>query len=562
MSSIVRRLYYHQHITYFPKVVIGTPDSWNQTVSIFSKGYSYSFCTWSPCGRFIAAQTETTVEIRNQLTLELLTTLHSTETNPHLTGPLAYSPDGCFLACATDSAIIIWDRQTGGVANEINCTVNNISLVWSLDGRTIATIKDQGSLVLHMYDLASGEAVSPGALQSKDSSHLWSNGGFFWIMVAAVHGRNLYIHISKVEPTLIQTESLLYETSMYDICKIGAFSPTTYHISYSDTYSLHVMDIQKNCLLKVTGHYFSHCFSSDGSLFAASNENSIHIWKYNSYHYTLWREFQCQGWSNSPLQFSPTPSSIMGHLGNILQVWHLYDPRTTPKTHHQQFVCLHHSGTFIVTAHESKNTITITNILSQTPSQFINADVNIEGLAITGNILLVVGSGELIAWQLTEEGVVGGASSNGTAGYNDSIWAVALMSYHADSWVFTVEGQIGAITYHGGNVFHVYHIETGEIIHPPQAPQHFGSHWYHFNETLLGQHYLHCHNLSQCITPPEDEWQTSQATLQEGWVKDSKGKHRLWVPVEWRMSWDCADWHHDVTTQFSILGGMPVVIKF
>ena len=69
------------------------------------------------------------MEIRNQLTLELITTLHPTETIPHLKGPLAYSPDGRSIACTSDTAIIIWDVQTGGVAKEIKCSANSVSLV-------------------------------------------------------------------------------------------------------------------------------------------------------------------------------------------------------------------------------------------------------------------------------------------------------------------------------------------------------------------------------------------------------------------------------------------------
>src|ERR1700679_526177 len=99
-SSIVRDLYYHQtsRITHLPRVVIGTPYSWDPTISVSSKD-DYEFCTWSPCGQFVAALTGNAVEIRNQLTFELLTTLRPTETTRRSTGPLTYSPDGRSLAC-------------------------------------------------------------------------------------------------------------------------------------------------------------------------------------------------------------------------------------------------------------------------------------------------------------------------------------------------------------------------------------------------------------------------------------------------------------------------------
>ena len=109
MSSIIRKLYYHWRITRLPNVAIGTPDSWDQTIAISEK-HHYQRYTWSPCGRFVAAQTEEAVEIRDQLTLELITVLQPTETTPCLTGPLAYSPDGRSVACVSNAAILIWDK--------------------------------------------------------------------------------------------------------------------------------------------------------------------------------------------------------------------------------------------------------------------------------------------------------------------------------------------------------------------------------------------------------------------------------------------------------------------
>jgi WD40 repeat protein len=103
------------------------PQTMGQDCVCSIQGYDYKLCTWSPCGQFIAAQTSEAVEIRNCLTLELLTTLKPTETTPSaLMGPLAYSPDGHSLACGSNTAILIWDIQTGGIAKEIKCGTDNI----------------------------------------------------------------------------------------------------------------------------------------------------------------------------------------------------------------------------------------------------------------------------------------------------------------------------------------------------------------------------------------------------------------------------------------------------
>ena len=50
VSSIIRTLYYDRRITPLPKVVIGIPDSWDQSVAVSGKDNYHGLCTWSPCG--------------------------------------------------------------------------------------------------------------------------------------------------------------------------------------------------------------------------------------------------------------------------------------------------------------------------------------------------------------------------------------------------------------------------------------------------------------------------------------------------------------------------------
>ena len=566
MSSIIRELYYHRRITRLPKVAIGTPESWAQTIGISGKDHYIGLCIWSPCGRFVAAYTGKAVEIRNQLTLELITILQPTDTIRRLTGPLAYSPDGRSIACASDTAIHIWDIQTGGVAKEIERSTNNISLVWSSDGRTICTAssKDQATLIVHTYDVSSGTALSPGTLHSGDDPHLWTHGGSFWVMTTVRHSdhHDTVINIFKVGSTLTKTRSFIFPPEEHSEAKIRSFSPTTHRISISHGHRLRIFDIRNSkCLLDTTVDSLSHCFSSDGSFFAASEEYGVYIWSYASDGYSLWGELRCRGFSNSPLRFSPTPSSILRHSGDILQVWRLRELQTSFKSHSLWSVGLSRSGARVATVHDLENTVAIIDLLAQTPPQFIDMGVRIEGLVITGNVLLVVSFGKLVAWLLTEEGLVDGVTGDRRVGCSDSIWTIPLQVPRGNSWRFLVEGHVGVIK-PGGNAWHIYHTETGEVLQPTQAPRDFSGRWYRLTETLCGRDYLCYHNLSQCDTPPKDSWQISQATLRKGWVKDPEGTHRLWVPVEWRTDWDPADWRHDVTIQFSILGGRSVLIKF
>ena len=568
ISSTVRKLYYNRchGTTRLPRVVIGTTDSWDPTM-LLSGEDDYRFCAWSPCGQFVAAQTDNAVEIRNQLTFELLTTLQPTETTHRLTGPLAYSPDGRSLACASVAAIVIWDIQTGGMAKEIQCGSKSISLVWSLDGSTIGTFGyHQETAIMHTYYVAGGTTLSAEALDSGDNLHLWTHGDSFRIMTAAPYRRDratIDIEIFEVGASLTKIHSFritVPERNFMQSPEIRCFSPATNCVSISAGRALRVLDIRdSNCALEEMGHFFSHRFSSDGSLFAASKENGIRIWKYTSGHYTLWREFWRQDWHKYSFQLSPTLSSILGHSKNLLNAWSLHDLPTTPKTHRQQYTGLSRSGNRIAIAHEFQRTITIADPQSQFPPQFIDTGVEIEGLVVTGNILLVVGSEKVVAWRLTEEGAVDGVAGDGRADQSDSIWTVLLP--RLELWMFSVEGRLGMMKA-DGDVSTIYDTETGEVLDPVSETRHFSSPWHYFKEELHGWHYLHCHNMSRSGVHPEGGWQTSYRTLQEGWIKDPEGRCRLWVPADWRSSWDCADWLQDITTQFSIIGGKPVIVKF
>jgi len=262
---------------------------------------------------------------------------------------------------------------------------------------------------------------------------------------------------------------------------------------------------------------------------------------------------------NPSLRFSPTSSSILGRSSSFLRVWRLHELSTSSETRPQQYVEISRCLTYIATARELGNTITITDLLAQNPPQFIDTNVEIQGLVITGNVLLVAGSGQLVAWLLTEDGLVDGVIGDRRVDRSDSIWAIS-QSTQVLEWEFLVEGQVGFVTFLGSTL-RVYDTETGEALHTTQAPW---DPWYArstVGRVYFDWDYLRSHKLRQGDIPPGDMWQT---TLQKGWVKDAQGKHRLWVPVEWRVNWNrnIDDWYHDVTTQFTSVGNRVVVIKF
>ena len=317
------------------------------------------------------------MEIRDTATFGLLFTLQPVEPTSQLTGALAYSPDGRSIACTSSPAIIIWDIQTGGVSNIIQCDESHdVPPVWSLDGKMISTMvwgewSTCELTVVRGYDVISGTQLPPVVLKSTDKPHLWAHDESFRVMVTVRSVEICVVDIFKRGPAQTKAKSFIILWGEHEH-RIEAFSPTTHRISVSinqDLCCLRVLDVRNSkCLLDRREDFTTHCFSPDGSLFAASTSNSIYVWRYNSDYYTTWRKLpSLESSSSRLLLFSPTSSSILGHFADTRRLWRLDGPSTAPATRDRLLAFLSRSGTYMVTAHRGGHTVTITNLHLKTP---------------------------------------------------------------------------------------------------------------------------------------------------------------------------------------------------
>jgi len=525
----------------------------------------YRSSTWSPCGHFVAAVSGEHVEIRGALALNLLFTLQSAGVAAEFWDCLTYSPDGHSLACCSETTIIIWDTQTGGVAGEIYCEVagSGSQLVWSLDGDMIGIISPPvvGTLIVCVYEVASGAMKSFSIAGPTLKRCLWAHGKSFRVMTTTGGGGGLIINIYEVGSTLTKVEQ--FHVQSHPDFKV--FSPATYRISISvvgNQRELLILNIRNSeVLLQESGDHNYVTFSPDGNFVAAFTWNRLPIWRYTSSRYTRWRELQQAPLS---LQFSPTSSSILGHAGALLHVLHLDHSPAAPTiesgatTHSVPLDTYPLHNVYIATAHHRESTITITNLHSQnpSPSQIIDTGLKISVIVLTGNVLLVKGSDTVVAWLLTKEGVVGGTFSKRRVDRSNSLWVMPHPDL-LDLW-FSVKGDIVAVGQHEDPIC-FYHTKTGEILNLDKA--HPGT-WHYFNGSRVHgcDHYYHDsykpHESSKC------HWSISKITLQEGWVKDPERKHRLWLHPRWRSSWHYVDWFGQVTTLRLKSSSELVIIKF
>jgi len=552
-SSIIRRLYHHQRHTLFPRVVAGTADSWDEGIHLSTKSH-YQAYTWSPCGQFVAALSGNVVEIRDALSAELVSTLTAPNAPPKY--GLAYSPDGQSLAGLSDT-LIIWDIQTGGVAKGTPWnTTGDSSMVWSLDGGMIGVIEGSTCIwTVHIYNVASGTTQSPGTLESSDKLRIWAHKKSFQVMATQLDGQIFTVEIFEVGSDLTKTES--FHIKSWEDPKILSFSPTTYRVSIWDHSMLRILDVQNSeCQLEEKGRFGSHCFSSNGNLFAAADTGGkVHIWKYGSGCYTMWRELQYLSAYAFPPQFSPTSSLILGGSVGFLYVCRLDGPPLVYPSHVQLSV-LSSCGTYMVTSHKLGDTITITNLLSQTPPQFIDTDMGARYLGLTGNILLMFSHRAIVAWRLTEVGMVDGCPPNRRVGHGDSIWTVST-TLHILNPIIMFEDQT-AIFEVEGDVIHAYHTGTGEVLDTTKINASAHHPRYESLDIHFGCHYLHYRKADKKATLPEDDWPVQLVSQQAEWVKDPGGKHQLWLPAQWRT---CrAGWLHNITTLWLKKGGEAAII--
>ena len=553
-------------------------------MAISSKHSHYLSSTWSPCGKFIAVVAEEAVEVWDALTLKLISTMQSPTVPIKFTRGIAYSTDNCSLACSSYNAIFIWDTKTGGLVKEIKCrdTHDNSQLLWSFDGNTIGTIsatsqREMETSNFTWYDVALGTPLSSETLQSVGSPYFWAYNESFQIGIVTQDPEGCIINIFHVGTTLTKIKSFPLQCNYIP----GPFSPTTYRIYLSTFLSndpeFLILDVcTSRTLLQGKGSYYYSCFSSNGDLFAATTKDYLFIWRYTSSGYIQWMEIQQS--PNRP-QFSPDLSSLFWHGGAALYLLHLhYSPappvaKPTITTPGQSLDAFSPNGTFIATTYKQQSTISITSLNSPNPfpSQFIDTDMSISEIVLTGNVLLVNSAETIVGWLLTEDGVVNGILGNSRADQNDSLWKISPESMHpalleilqqrqhSNYLEFAIKDEVAVITYMGF-IIHTYHIRTGDTIEPANRPQHPIQTWYRFNNPLnqsdCNIYHRQCNKLLEC------NWPVSPTTLQEGWVKDPEGKHRMWLDPQWGFTGIEVDWLDKATTLRLRKSSELVVIKF
>jgi WD40 repeat protein len=575
-TSIVRELY-GRYSHPFVSVVQGIPNSWDSSIASTKRLASIESITWSSCGRFIGvAWADSTIEILDPVTLDRLYTMSS----PLGTKVLTFSPDGRLLLCrglSTDSLsnfVTGWDVQTGGVVGvrESEAQVKGFPSVVtsSADGDMIAVVYTDPStpdkFIIRVYESDSGRYVY---------SHPFNE----WFIEIWTHDQSF--RFATAEPGTItvwevelasNSHSKLVETLdtpvTFDPSRPFSFFPPLYLLAYVwEDVVLIVNARSGECFLEAEGANFqghAMAFSSDGHIFACGTTGpDIYLWKETPSGYAFHQRLISSSQSPVPL-FSPDGTSIITWDSSSIQLWSLEGPPAPasmdpPQTtgHPEHFILRFSPGEgSAVVAREKSSTVAVLNLRHGTQQQTIDAGMEVCGLRVLDDTIVVEGPDKFVTWALRVGGDVPGVTMN----IDDSITTTMFgslrpmqpqsASISPDLLRMAVRGRDYGAPDTGS--LRIYDISSrrllamtpavGEMLwfaqdgHQVWCDGEVGKEqgWGIAMDDGLTQAHLDPLPIG---SPPEGyPWRSSHGYIVtgDGWILNLRGKRLLWLPPHWR----------------------------
>ena len=401
--------------------------------------------TWSPCCRFIAISRlkPATVEIMDAVTLERLTVFKPAQ-NGTFYQWLSFSPDGRLLTLFDHEwGLASWDIQTGGLAGTIPLDPDIppsyfLSSTYSLDGKVVAVAhRDLGKTTsaISTYDLHSGaHTYSHHVSEGRIVAPIWTHGECLQFAVV----KSGSIAIWEVGFTSTRTPVEVQSLSAPDVDSCSGeylFLPARSRLALTVYEAVYVWDARDSKLLL---DFVSDrrpamiSFSLDGRFFACGTTDiEILLWEESPTGYML-RQTLVSGDAGvkRPL-LSPNGESIAGLSSSTIQLWRTTDPTSSTPTIPTQSIgtdvfILEFSPdeTLAAVARLRENTATVLNLRSGDSRLIIDTGMEIIGLGVTGNTIVVVGKGKVATWNVP----AGDRAPNARANINDSIWT-AIFDY-------------------------------------------------------------------------------------------------------------------------------------
>ena len=356
----------------------------------------------------------TLIEILDAVTLDRHAIFNSP---PELIRELIFSPDCRLLTFAHDdgSALTTWDIQTGAPVSIISSRPQmsdsqHFSLAFSACGTVLGVLfSSSDTSTIHIYNVLSGthmrsHSVGPGLCE------IWAHGECLRFATFGQGSITTWEAGFASEYPLTEVESLPTPDN-FDPSSRFLFLPTHSRLAFVLGRAVLVWDTQHSKLLGSVdaGKYWEGMtFSSDGRFFACATQGpEIYLWKESPTGYVLHHKFVLNTGGFGDPRLSPNGQSIVASSGDTLQLWRTEDSATTlsiptPAFQHIKPFILEFSPDkpLMATARVTENTATVLDLKSGVPRLTIDTGMEIYGLRVAGNNIVVVDKEKSVTWGL------------------------------------------------------------------------------------------------------------------------------------------------------------------
>ena len=490
---------------------------------------------------------------------------------------LTFSPENRLLTWAgiTTVAFVSWDIQTGVPTSEIPTidnepTLNAYSITYSGCGMMFGVMFKGTITTIETYDILSGTPIHRRQVDRPGIGMIWTHGKC--LQFATLEPESLTIWEVEFASKGPRTEvGSLCIPKNFNPSEEFFFLPTLSRLAFILEGRVLVWDAQNSKVLLHTEDAKTHrgmSFSSDGHFFACGTGGpEIYLWKESPTGYTLHQKLISSSMGFCKPLLSPDGQSIVASGTSILQLWYTTDSTTTPSPPTQSFQPTEYfilgfspGGSFAVAARLMDNTAIVLHLKPSFTQLIIDTGMEIFGLAVTGNTVIVVGNEKIITWKLP----AGDHLHNTSVNVTDSIQTImlnrprSLRLLHMYSASISPDFNYVAIaekTVGGEETEHlnIYRVSTGDHhagtfsqgSMPWFDPNGYGV-WCHSvyggveGWAIVGDGIFKPANLER-LDPAKGPlggfpWRSSYGyqITDDGWILSPSGKRLLWLPHHWR----------------------------
>ena len=574
-TSIVQEQY-KQYAQPFTRIFQGLPTSWELSITTkrLSSEDTDSVISWSPCSQFIAATSKNAgepINVLDPMTLDHLTILRTPlNFSAH---ELFFSPDSNMLTCfsLTPDTLITFDIQTGGLVSTISLEHQSPSETYpfhtySKCGTMFASLQSiEGISTVHTYNILSGTHIDSISLEL-DSQNIWADGEC--LQLAALESE--FITIWEIGFTLEHPAANLQSLPVPDSFHLAEsyfLLPTLYRLAFIVELTAYIWDAQNSkFLLEFSGDsdVSKISLTSDGSIACIIDHLEIYLWKESPTGYILHKKIIANNiphYAVAMPSLSPDGEFLAVEAGSTLQAWHTREliASTTPAQNLEgKLFILGFSpdGLLAAITQFSHNTVTVLSLKSGTPQLIIDTGLEICGLGIAGDVIVVVGDGKVIAWNVP-------AGNCARVNINNSSWTTVfdyptfIPKASRFRHIVSVSSDLHymAITIHSRDMrslLYLFDVSTGQCLREISAQwgciPFFATGdriWYNSNSGLQGWSLIKDSESGKilledleptqelpegCPQKPSDGYKITDG----GWILNSREKQLLWLPPHWR----------------------------